>query len=229
MSTAIYGTARFVDALFDANAVGFNRGKAVKFASKILSPGAYINNRNLASHPEAWKTVITMMMAVAKRLRDEYDVIAAVATGGIVHGGVIAHTLGVPHIIVKKEEKSHGLGGRIDGDVRLLHDGARVLLVEDMGSTFGSSLNAMEALTYAGARVRNTLLINTWDFPEFQRKSANYSVFAGCTGEMILDVAVQRKLVDEKYEKLLRHWLQHPEDQSWSQDGAWELPKPKDA
>ena len=227
MSVEIYGTERFVNALFDARAVGFDRGKARRFASKILSPGAYINNRNLPSHPEAWKTVIEMMTSVAKRLLDDYDVIAAVATGGIVHGAVIAYTLGVPHIIVKKEEKNHGLGGRIDGDIQLLHDGARVLLVEDMYSTFESSLEAIEVLTQEGARDRHTLLIITWNFPAFRYKFFNHTVIAGCIGEMILDKAVARGQIEERYEKLLRHWLQHPDDESWSQDGTWQLPKSK--
>jgi orotate phosphoribosyltransferase len=227
MSAAIYGTQGLINALFDAKVVGFNRGKAVRFASGILSPGAYINNRNLASHPPAWEIVLTAMLAVARDLREDCDAIAAVATGGIAHGAVMASILVTPFLIVKKGEKDHGLGGRIDGDAELLRNGTGVLLVEDMGSTFGSSLSAIEALEHEGAAVHHTLLINSWDFPEFQRKSLNHSVYVGCTGKMLLNEAVQRGLVDEEYAKLLYHWLEHPEDESWAHDGDWELPKQK--
>jgi orotate phosphoribosyltransferase len=229
MSVAVYGTQRLVNALFDARAVGFKRGKVIKFASGILSPGAYINNRNLASYPQAWDAVLTAMLAVARRLRPQYDIIAGVATGGIAHGSVIARELRVPYMSVKKGEKSHGLGGRIDGDAQLLSTGAGVLVVEDMGSTFESSLSAIGALTHEGAVVRHTLLINSWNFPEFQCNSASHSVYVGCLGKTLLEEAMRRALIDEKYAKLVHDWLEHPDDQSWVHDGTWEFPVSKGA
>jgi orotate phosphoribosyltransferase len=100
----------------------------------------------------------------------------------------------------------------------------RVLLVEDMSSTFESALAAMKALEAAGARVAHTLILNTWGLPEFHANIVGHSVHALCTGEMIVDYAAQNGMLDEKVERIVRHWLEHPEDEEWSKEG-WELPQ----
>ncbi len=224
VSLKVFGNDAGVASLFQANAVGFNRPKAIRFKHGVLSPGAYIDNRKLPSHHAAWQTVVMQMIMRARALKSEYDVIASVATGGIVHGAVIGWQLGVPHVIVKKQEKAgHGLGGLIDGDSKILN-GKKVLLIEDMSSTFESSLKAMEILRNAGAEVTHTLLINTWELPDFRRNIENHAVHAMCTGTMILGYAAKRRLVDPAYESLIRHWLQHPEDERWAHQGGWVLP-----
>jgi len=224
MSLHIHGSKLVVDSLIDGNVVGIKRPKAIRFDSKILSPGAYIDNRKLPSHPREWDQVLTELGAVAKKLRHDYTVVASVATGGIVHAGVLAWKLKVPHVIAKKEEKGHGLGGFIDGDPAVLA-GANVLLIEDMSSTFGSCLKAMGPLEEAGALVTHTLLISTWNLPDFRQNIRGHEVHALCTGETILNQMVERGLVDGEHEDVVRHWLEYPEDESWAHDGNWLPPK----
>ena len=225
MPLIIFGDdPRCTDALFTANAVRFKRPEAIRFAHGVLSPGAYNNNRALPSHPSEWDIVLQPMIRRASQLRHEYDVIASVATGGIIHGGAIARALEVPHVIVKKQEKGHGLGGLIDGDAGIL-PGKRVLLVEDMSSTFQSCLKAMEPLKHEGAVVMHTLLISTWNLPDFAQNVGEHQVHTLCTGAMFVVKAIHTKLVDDEHGRILQHWLQHPEDESWTQDGTWELPK----
>lgn len=154
--------------------------------------------------------------------RWDYDVIASIATGGIAHGIAIAREFYEPHVSVKTAEKDHGLGGLVDGDVGILK-GAYILLVEDMSSTFESSLKAMRALEEHGARVVRTLLLNTWYLPDFQRNVEEHEVWALATGEMLLDYAVKDRRLDEEHERIVRHWLVHPEDESWAHDGRWGL------
>jgi orotate phosphoribosyltransferase len=99
------------------------------------------------------------------------------------------------------------------------------MLVEDMSSTFMSCLKAMKPLEQAGARVTNTVLINTWNLPAFRHNIEGHEVHALCTGEMILSREVELGKVDKDHEKIVLHWLKHPEDESWAQDGTWLPPK----
>jgi orotate phosphoribosyltransferase len=227
MSLTIFGTRGDVALFFTANAVGFERPKARVFKEKIWSPGAYINNRTLQSHPPQWSTIMRLMLNQARKLRSDFNGVASVASGGVPHGIALARDLVLPHFTVKKQEKeAHGLAGLIDGDVALLRD-RQLLLVEDMSSTFKSSLRAMEPLVGAGAKVAHTLLLNTWGFPEFHKNIAGHSVYALCSGKMIVDFAAESGKLDHEYEATVRHWLEHPEDRRWSTDGTWVLPEEK--
>ena len=215
-----------IDAIFAANAAGFKRPKAIRYAHGILSPGAYINNRVIASHPDLLKIVIDALDSILDSLYGEVDIIASVATGGIVFGSTLAWINSLPHVIVKKQEKGHGLGGLIDGDVTILAD-KRVLLVEDMSTTFESSLKAMEPLKEHGATVVHTLMIETWNFPEFKSNVKNHGVTALCTGSFLFEEACSRGIIDQEHEQIIRHWLEYPEDETWANDGKWILPDNK--
>lgn len=225
MPLKVFGTPDSVRPFFAANAVGIKRPKARRFKHGVLSPGAYIDNRTLPSHPAQWRQVIGRIADYARELWGDYGGIASVATGGVPHGIALARELGLPHFSVKKQEKGeHGLGGLIDGDVSLL-PGMRILLVEDMSSTFMSSVKAMRPLEHVGATVAHTMLLNTWGLPEFYDNVGEHQVHALCTGDMILEHAVRTKLVDDELAAIVRHWLKHPQDESWAKDGTWELPK----
>jgi len=137
----------------------------------------------------------------------------------------LAWETGFPHVIVKAEEKTHGLSGLIDGDTRVL-EGARVLLIEDMSSTFKSSLAAMRAFAEKGVGVSCSLLINTWGFPEFHENVGDHDVVALCSGSMIVDFAESNHIIDAEYATLLRKWIADPYDESWVSD-EWIIPPRK--
>ena len=224
MPLSVFGETKDVQPLFESGAVGIQRSRAVRFSSKILSPGMYIDNRKLQSHPREWNEILARLRRYAERSLVDYKAIASIESGGVPHGVALARTIGAPHFTVKKEEKKgHGLGGLIGGDAGELK-GKSVLLVEDMSSTFESSLKAMKTLKAAGATVAHTIMLNTWGFPEFHKNIVGHSVHALCTGEMIVNYAASRSMIDREHEKIVRHWLEHPEDEEWSKDG-WELPE----
>jgi orotate phosphoribosyltransferase len=225
MPVRVFGTAGDVGLFYAANAVGIKRPKVIVFKQGDWSPGAYLNNRALPSHPTQWNTIMRLMLKEARALRNDYDGIASVATGGIAHGISLAKDLCLPHFIVKKQEKEeHGLAGLIDGDESLL-PGKRLLLVEDMSTTFLSSIKAIRPLEHEGATVAHTLLLNTWGWPEFYTNVSEHSVHALCTGEMILNYAVEHGKIDREHEGIMRNWLKDPKDRSWAKDGTWVLPK----
>jgi len=219
-----HDSQQVVRAFFDAGAVGFKKGKAIRFKHGVLSPGAYINNRTLPSYPDEWGIIIDALLGdVIAGAWDGVEGIASVATGGVPHGIALARDMDLPHFIVKKQEKDHGLGGLIDGDEKLL-SGMNVCMVEDMSSTFESTLKAMKPVEAAGGRVLRTFLLNTWNLPDFKRNIEHHDVWALCTGKMLLDCAVDMGKIDAGYEKVLRHWLEHPEDESWAKTG-WDIPE----
>ncbi len=214
-------TERVVKALFKAHAAKFTFGKQIRFKSGILSPGAYNNNRMVPSYPDEWDVVLDAMEAVVKPLRKEFDIIASVATGGISHGAALARMLRTPHIIIKKDEKKgHGLSGLIDGDVGLLPR-ARVLMVEDMSSTFESTLKAMQPVVAESAIVSHTIAISTWGFPQFRHNTEGHNVHVLCTGDDLIDEAYQMRLVGQSYYDILKQWVMEPDWQGWY-DERWQ-------
>ncbi len=220
-----YGEDAHVRALMAARAVGFTYGKVIRFKSGILSPGAYNNNRMLPSYPAHWEVVLDAMVDRAACLRQEFDVIASVATGGIAHGVALSRMLSVPHVIIKKEEKTtHGLKGLIDGDAGLL-PGARVLMIEDMSSTFESTLRAMKPVEAESGRVTHTFAISTWGFPEFHHNVGEHQVHVLCTGEQIVDCAKRFRAVGPEYGYQLRQWLKNPRDEVWVDGVTWKRPE----
>ena len=149
-------------ALLEIRAVVFSPRAPVTFKSGILSP-VYVDNRRLPFWPEQWRLVIDGFCQAITAGGLVFDVIAGIAAAGIPHSAALAYRLAVPSVFVRKEAKDHGLRGQIEGgDVA----GRRVLLVEDLVTTGGSSLAGVEALRAAGATVTDCLCITTYGFPE---------------------------------------------------------------
>ena len=129
------------------------------WASGIESP-IYCDNRMILSYPSVRNDVKNALAESAKEFAD-FDVVAGVATAGIAHGMLLADALGKPFIYVRDKAKGHGRQNRIEGAAP---EGKRVLVVEDLISTGGSSLRAVAALREAGAEVIGCLAIFTYGF-----------------------------------------------------------------
>ena len=101
------------------------------------------------------------------------DMIAGVATGGIAHGALVAHDLGLPFIYVRSGAKDHGMKNQVEGDLTV---GRSVVVVEDLVSTGQSSLNAVEALRAEGCDVKGMVSIFTYGFDEATKAFAKAKV-----------------------------------------------------
>lgn len=224
MSLTALNHPNVISAVYDARAVGFKRPKAIRFASGILSPGAYNDNRKIPSHPSSYEIVVTAFDRILQSMQGQFDVIASVATGGIAFGSVLAWKNSIPHVIVKKKEKDHGLSGLVDGDDTVL-PGRRVVLVEDMSTTFESALRAMKPLEEKGATVVQTLMVSTWNFSDFQENVQGHFATALCTGDQLFEKALAAGDIDPDHERIIRKWLKNPHDESWAQDGTWIFPE----
>ncbi len=179
------------------------------WASGWKSP-IYCDNRVTLSYPQI-RTYIRQCYA---RSIEEYfgkpDLIAGVATGGIAHGALVAEELGIPFVYVRSSAKEHGLGNQIEGH---FEKGQRVIVIEDLISTGGSSLKAVESLREAGLEVKGLVAIFSYGF------DIAFSNFADAECPFItlsdydhlIEQAVKSNYVSEKEMESLKEWKNGPD------------------
>jgi len=137
------------------------------------------------------------------------DMIAGVATGGIAHGVLVAHDLGLPFIYVRSSAKDHGMKNQVEGDLTV---GRSVVVVEDLVSTGQSSLNAVQALREAGCEVKGMVSIFTYGFEEAKKAFATEKVtlHALTNYSLLLDQALRSDYITEKDLLSLNEWRKDP-------------------
>jgi orotate phosphoribosyltransferase len=145
--------------LLKIKAVKLSPNDLFTWASGIKSP-IYCDNRITLSYPEIRTFIRQNFVRAIQENNFEPEAIAGVATGGIAQGALIAQELGLPFAYVRSEKKEHGLTNQIEGEVR---QGQRIVVVEDLISTGGSSLNAVQALREAGCNIKGMVAIFTYN------------------------------------------------------------------
>ncbi len=206
------------DALIAIEGVGFRPQSPITFKSGIKSP-VYCDNRRFPFWPEQWAKVIRGFEALIVEREISVDVVAGVEAAGIPHSAALGFSMRLPSVFVRKELKEHGTKRRIEGgDVA----GRRVVLVEDLVTTGGSSIAAVEALRAEGAVVSDCLAIISYDFPEavelFER--AGIRLHATTKFEAVLESALEREMIDEAGAAVVRDWLEEP--RSWAKRHGFE-------
>jgi len=147
--------------LLKIKAVKLSPKEPFTWASGIKSP-IYCDNRITLSYPEL-RTFIRMNFCRAIQTYFEgAEAISGVATGGIAQGALVAQELGLPFSYVRSGKKDHGLANQIEGEV---HPEQRIVVIEDLISTGGSSLGAVNALREAGCTVLGMVAIFTYNLP----------------------------------------------------------------
>ena len=192
-------------ALLEIDAVGFSPSEPIRFKSGILSP-VYVDNRRLSFHPSQWQTVIEAFATIIESAAITYDIIAGIAVGGVPHSSALAYHLHRPSVFVRKEAKAHGTTSRIEGgDV----SGKRVLLVEDLVTTGGSSLSGVSALKEAGATITDCMAIVSYGFAEAQNAFADADVTLHTLTDFqtILTAAEHMGRFDAAQADVIRDWF----------------------
>ncbi len=141
--------------------------------------------------------------------------LVGVATGGIAMGAIVAHELGLPFAYVRPKPKDHGLGKQIEGYVA---PGQRVVVVEDLISTGGSSLSAVRALREEGLEVVGMVAIFTYAFPQAAEAFAQAGVELHTLASYPALLARLKATgqLDEREVELLSDWRERPE--TWGRD-----------
>lgn len=196
--------------LLQIKAIKLNPGNPFTWASGINSP-IYCDNRVTLSYPQI-RTFIRQ--GYAESVLDHFgrpDVIAGVATGGIAQGALVAQELGLPFIYVRSEAKAHGMGNQIEG---YYEKGQKVVVIEDLISTGGSSLKAIEALREAELDVRGLIAIFTYGFDIAHSNFANAECpYVTLTDyPVMLKSALENSLISEKDLRSLEEWRANPKE-----------------
>lgn len=195
--------------LLQINAIKLNPQNPFTWASGMRSP-IYCDNRISLSFPAARNAIIEGFKEKAYQF-GHVDAVCGVATAGIPHGALLADRLNLPFAYVRSSAKSHGRQNVIEGE---LSPGASVLVIEDLISTGGSSLEAVEKLRENGYRVVGVLAVFDYGF---QKAKDNFSN-AACPYDSLsnynalLEEAAAISYISEEEKQVLSGWRQDPEN-----------------
>ncbi len=194
--------------LLQIKAIKLQPANPFVWASGWKSP-IYCDNRKTLSYPSI-RTFIRQ--AYAELILDTFgkpDVIAGVATGGIAQGALVAQELGVPFIYVRTSAKAHGLGNQIEGD---FESGQKVVVIEDLISTGGSSLSAVSALRAAGCEVKGLVAIFSYGFEVAKNsfKEAKCPFETLTNYDFLIEEALRHEYINEADLESLKKWREDP-------------------
>ena len=194
--------------LLQSKAIIIDPANPFTWASGWRSP-IYCDNRKTLSYPGI-RTFIRD--AFIEQIRTNYgtpDMIAGVATGAIAHAALVAEKMKLPLLYVRSTQKSHGMGNRIEGDPGV---GKSVVVLEDLVSTGGSSLNAVSVLQEAGLNVLGMAAIFTYGFP-VARENFDRSEVSLCTlgnYDDLIEEAVGIGYIHLEDLETLKNWRENP-------------------
>ena len=190
--------------LLKTNSVQLNPNNLFTWASGLKSP-IYCDNRRLLSFPESRTIVKNAFLKLISEKYPEAEIVIGVATGGIAVGALAADLLQKPFAYVRTEAKKHGMGNRIEGIVKA---GQKAIVIEDLISTGGSSLTAVEALLEAGCEILGMLAIFSYQLPaaELNFKKANCYLTVLSNYDILIEQAKEMSYVTENDMIILRNW-----------------------
>lgn len=198
--------ARF---LLQIKAIKLNNESPFTWASGRKSP-IYCDNRVTLSYPDIRTFIRQQFVAIVNELYADVDVIAGVATGGIAQGVLVAQDLGKPFVYVRPEEKKHGLGNKIEGDLK---SGQSVVVIEDLISTGKSSLQVVDALRDAGCSVKGMAAIFTYNLEVAKQAFETKDVFLNTITDYhtLIDLAAEESFISQEDLISLTKWRENPE------------------
>ncbi len=200
--------------LLNIKAIKLSPAQPFTWASGWKSP-IYCDNRKALSYSDVRTYIKNAFAEEARRLYSDFDVVAGVATGAIAQGALVADLLNKPFIYIRSAPKNHGLENLIEGDLK---EGQKVLVIEDLISTGGSSLKAVEALRNAKAEVVGMLAIFTYGFPVSEEafKAANVQLNTLSNYNDMIEAAVEAGYVTTNDIDTLKEWRKDPAN--WRND-----------
>ena len=194
--------------LLKIKAVKLQPGNPFTWASGWKLP-IYCDNRKTLSYP-ALRTFLKIELArtIVENF-GEVEAVAGVATGAIAQGALVADLLGLPFVYIRSTPKNHGLENLIEGELR---PGSKVVVVEDLISTVGSSLKAVEAVRNFGCTVIGMVAIYTHGFPvaEEQFQAANVRLITLSNYDAVIEEALKTEYITPTEEAILQEWRKDP-------------------
>ncbi|MGC8750201.1 orotate phosphoribosyltransferase [Hydrotalea sp.] len=200
--------------LLQIKAIQLNPSNPFTWASGWKSP-IYCDNRKVLSFPYERDFIKSELCNVLFSEYENADAIAGVATAGIAWGAMAADQLKLPFLYVRPKPKEHGLGNQIEGNV---FPGKKVVVIEDLISTGKSSLAVVKVLQQAGMEVIGLVSLFTYGFDVADQlfKEAGIPFKTLTNYSVLINLAVQKQIVDASTEELLLNWCNAPD--KWGQN-----------
>lgn len=199
---------QIAEKLLEIKAIKLQPTNPFTWASGWESP-IYCDNRKTLSYPELRNYI---KIQIARLIREKYphvDAIAGVATGAIAQGAMVAEELGLPFVYIRSSRKDHGLENMIEGDLK---PGMKVVVIEDLISTGGSSLNAVKAIENDNCEVIGMMAIFTYGFSVAidAFKDAGVELTTLSDYETLIQVALETKTISKNNVETLKEWRKNP-------------------
>lgn len=195
--------------LLEIKAVFLKPNDPFTWASGIKSP-IYCDNRLTLGFPKVRQFIAA---ALAEKIKEDFgdvDVIAGTATAGIPHAAWVSDLLDLPMVYVRSKAKEHGKGNQIEGPIS---QGQKVVVIEDLISTGGSSLKAVEALEQVGVEVLGIAAIFTYGLEKGNKllAEAGTKLVTLTNYDELIEVALTKNYVSKEDMETLKEWKQNPE------------------
>ncbi|MDQ0231238.1 orotate phosphoribosyltransferase [Metabacillus malikii] len=199
--------------LLEIKAVYLQPNEPFTWSSGLKSP-IYCDNRLTLSFPNLRSQIAEGLSSLIQEHYTDVEVIAGTATAGIPHAAWVSDKLNLPMCYVRSKAKGHGKGNQIEGQVR---EGQKVVVVEDLVSTGGSAITAVEALRAAGCDVLGIVSIFTYGLTIGENKLAEANIHAVSLSDYdtLIDVAVTEGYINEQDINKLKSWRENPSSEAW--------------
>ena len=198
----------FAEKLLAVKAIKLQPEAPFTWASGWKSP-FYCDNRKTLAFPALRSFVKLELARLVAEMYPQAEAVAGVATGAIAQGALVADALSLPFAYVRSKPKDHGMTNLIEGD---LQPGMKVVVIEDLISTGGSSLKAVEALRAHGCEVLGMVAAYTYGFPVAEEAFAKAGVtLTTLTNyEAVVTTALATGYIKEEHVELLHAWRANP-------------------
>ena len=195
--------------LIEVKAIKLQPNNPFTWASGWKAP-IYCDNRKTLSYPQIRSLIKLELARVISETFGDVEAIAGVATGAIAQGALVADLLGLPFVYVRSSPKDHGLENLVEGELK---PNSKVVVIEDLISTGGSSLKAAEAIRNFGCEVLGMVAVYTHGFPmaeqNFEKAGAKLATLTDY--DQVIEEALRTGYISAENVELLREWRKSPE------------------
>lgn len=197
-----------VEKLLQISAIKLQPQNPFVWASGWNSP-IYNDNRRILSYPDIRNLVKVEYARAILENFPEVEAIAGVATGAIAIGAIVADILGLPYVYVRNTPKDHGLENLIEGNLK---PGKKVVVIEDLVSTGGNSLKAVEVIRAYGCEVIGMTCLFNYQFPMAVKRfhEADITLVSLCSYSTMIEVAEETSYISPSEADALREWREDP-------------------
>ncbi len=195
--------------LIEVKAIKLQPNNPFTWASGWKAP-IYCDNRKTLSYPQIRSLIKLELARVIFETFGDVEAIAGVATGAIAQGALVADLLGLPFVYVRSSPKDHGLENLVEGELK---PNSKVVVIEDLISTGGSSLKAAEAIRNFGCEVLGMVAVYTHGFPMAEQnfEKAGVKLVTLTDYDQVIEEALRTGYISAENVELLREWRKSPE------------------